>query len=158
MASYKAEVRTDWTQQEAFDYLADFSTVSDWDPGIPRAECVEGTPREVGSKYEVDFEVVSKTFTLTYETIEIEAPNKIVLRSNERAITSLDTLTFRPAGGQTLVIYEAELTLSGPLKLADPALQMGFNKAGADAEEGLQKRLSQPPPSDAGETNKSKSP
>lgn len=152
MASYKAEVHTDWSQQEAFDYLADFSSVSDWDPSIPRAECISGTPRRVGSRYEVDFKAVGRTFTLTYETIEIEEPHKVVLKSDEKAITSLDTLTFTPEGEGILVTYEAELTLSGPLKLADPALQAGFNKAGADAKKGLSERLSQPPPTSAGDS------
>lgn len=149
MASYKAEVRTNWSQREAFDYLVDFSSASEWDPSIPRSECIEGAPGEVGSKFEVDFEAMGRTMTLTYETIEVDEPRKFVLKADQKAITSLDTLTFTSEGEETLVTYEADLTLSGPLKLADPALQAGFNKAGADAEKGLAERLSQPPPSPA---------
>lgn len=146
MASYTAKVQTGWTRQEAFDYLADFSSVSDWDPNIPRAECVSGPPRQLGAKFEVDFEAIGQNFTLTYETIEIEEPSKVVLRSDKTGISSLDTLTFEPSGDGTLVTYEAELTLSGPLKLADPVLQAGFDKAGAEAEGGLAKRLAESPP------------
>lgn len=148
MARYKAKVRTEWTQQQAFDYLADFATISEWDPGITSSKCVEGPPLELGARFELDLELpFGSSTTLTYETIEVEAARKVVLRSEESAFTSLDTLTFEAAGGATLVVYDAELTLKGPLGLADRGLQIGFNRVAARAERGLMERLSKPPPS-----------
>lgn len=38
MAGYTTTQTTDWDRETAFDYLADFTSVSDWDPGIPRSE------------------------------------------------------------------------------------------------------------------------
>ena len=38
MARYRASIETQWTPDEAFAYLSDFSTSAEWDPGVVEAE------------------------------------------------------------------------------------------------------------------------
>jgi hypothetical protein len=148
MARYETTARTDWNRQEAFDYLADFSSVSDWDPSIPHAKLTAGEPLTTGATYAVDFELLGRTVTFTYEVIEVEAPEKVVLRATESAMTSTDTMTFRSLSeGGTEVTYVADIALKGPLKLTDPLFSAVFNRVGDRARDGLRERLDGAPPS-----------
>lgn len=146
MATYTARVETDWTQEQAFEYLADFSTVSEWDPGVPEARCISDNPLAVGSRFEVEVKNAGVSSTFTYETIELEAPRRVVLRAEQGPFISLDTMTFERSGERTEVTYEANLKLKGPLALIDPLLKIGFNRVAGKAEKGLADRLSGPPP------------
>jgi hypothetical protein len=147
MARYTTTVRTAWDPETAFRYLAEFSNVSDWDPSIPEARNVSPDPLAHGARFEVDVEVFGRRTTMPYETIEIEAPHRVVLRSETGVLISVDTLTFdRAPGGGTAVTYDADLTLKGALRLADPLLALGFRRTGDKARDGLAERLSGPPP------------
>lgn len=150
MARYTATVETDWDPATAFEYLAEFSNVSDWDPSIPEARSLSPDPLATGARFEVDIEMLGRTTTMPYETKELERPRRVVLRSETGALISVDTLTFdpRPDGG-TDVTYDADLTLKGALKLFDPLLSLGFKRTGDKARDGLAERLSAPPPTRA---------
>jgi len=151
MASYSTTVKTGWDAETAFSYLAKFSNVADWDPSIPSARHLSGDPYEPGARYEVDVEALGRKTTMPYEAIAVEAPRRIVLRSDSGRLVSVDTLSFEPLADGTAVSYDAELTLSGPLKVLDPALQLLFNRMGGKARDGLAERLAgEPPPADAG--------
>lgn len=146
MATYTTTQTTSWDRETTFDYLAEFSSVSDWDPGIPRAERVAGEPRSPGARYLVDFDAPGRTITFEYETVEVEAPERVVLRAETSVLTSIDTMTFVDMGSGTEVTYNAEITLKGPLRLIDPLLSLAFRRTGDKAAAGLAERLSRPAP------------
>lgn len=147
MANYTATVRTDWSPEIAFDYLARFDNITEWDPGVAGASLLSGEPGEVGSRYEVEVSFMGRVTPMTYETLEAEAPHILVLRSELPTMISLDRLTFDPApGGGTAVTYEAELKMKGIAKLADPLMQLAFLRLGDKARDGLAERLSGPEP------------
>ena len=147
MASYKTTVRTDWSQEACFAYFAEFSNVADWDPSINAGRKLSGERDTPGARWEVDVEMAGREVTMPYETIEAVPPRKVVLRSEISALISVDTLTFDPApGGGTAVTYDAQLTLKGALKLADPLLQLGFKRTGDKARDGLEEKLAEPMP------------
>ena len=147
MASYSTTVKTDWDAETAFDYLSKFSNVADWDPSIPSARHLGGDPGQPGARYEVDIELFGRKNTMPYEAITVERPRRVVLRSDDGGLISVDTLTFEslPAGG-TAVSYDADLTLKGARNLLDPLLQLLFNRMGAQARDGLAERLAEAPP------------
>jgi carbon monoxide dehydrogenase subunit G len=148
MAHYVTTVNTDWDPEAAFRYLAEFSNVADWDPGVSAARNLSDAPLESGARFEVEASFLGRTVPLTYETIEIDSPRRVTLRAATGTFTSLDTLSFDPTdGGGTAVTYDAELSLNGALKLLDPALGLAFKRIGDAARDGLRKRLRQPPPS-----------
>jgi hypothetical protein len=142
MARYVASVTTPLPPAEAFDYLADFSSVAEWDPGVVRATALDPEPRRLGARFEVVARFLGREVPLEYRTVEIEAPDRVVLRAQTATVVSLDTISFRPmpAGG-TEVTYDADLRLRGPLRLADPLLALAFRRVGDRARDGLEQAL-----------------
>ncbi len=156
MAHYRAVVETEWPIEVAFDYLASFDNVAEWDPGVSEARCLSAEAPAADAVFEVTASFLGRRVPLTYETTELEPPNRVVLRAETATVTSLDTLTFTRRGGLTEVTYDAELRLRGPLKLADPLLSLAFGRLGDRAREGLARRLGGAPPSGSrqGETGR----
>lgn len=150
MARYVASVETSWDREEAFAYLAEFSNVSEWDPGIPRARLLSGAPLAPDARYEVVSAFMGRETTMVYETVEVEAPRRILLRSEISSLTSLDELTFdvRPEGG-TIVTYDADLRMKGAARLLELPMRLLFNRIGDKARNGLRERLAEPAPAPA---------
>ncbi len=143
MAHYLTTVQTAWSLEQAFDNLAEFSNVADWDPGVSDASNLSPEPLELGARFRVIASFAGREIELVYETIEFERPNRVTLRATTNTVTSLDTLTFEPGpGGGTAVTYDADLSLSGPLKLFDPLMGFAFRRIGDKARDGLAERLS----------------
>ena len=147
MARYVATVETSWERELAFDYLAEFSNVAEWDPGIKRAESLSEDPLRVGARFDVRSSFLGREIQLTYKTIEIDRPRRVLLRAETPTVVSLDEMSFdlRPNGG-TLVTYDADLRLAGPLRLADLPLRLAFGRIGDQARDGLRERLALPEP------------
>ncbi len=138
MARYVVHVHTPRSQTEAFDYMADLSNFSEWDPGITRAVQVGGQGPGLDAEYDLDVQMGPTSMTMRYRTTAFDPHRLIVARSDGRFLTSVDTITVaaNPDGG-SMVTYDADLTLAGPLKLADPLLALGFQKVGDKAAAGL---------------------
>ncbi len=141
MALYETTVRSTWSRERTFDYLADFRHVAEWDPTIESSELTAGTAGEAGATYDVTFSVAGKTSTLSYQAVEVNSPASIVMKAETDAMLSLDTITVAPDGDGVLVTYRAELTLKGARKLADPLADFALHRAGDKAAEQLEKRL-----------------
>ena len=142
MANYTTTVETEWSPEAAFGYLAEFSNVAEWDPGVSSARSISADPLSVGARFEVEASFLGRAVPLVYETIEISQPRMVTLRADSGTFVSLDTLTFEPApGGGTAVTYDATLTFKGPLRIFDPALKLAFNRLGDKARDGLADRL-----------------
>ena len=150
MARYAATVETAWNREIAFAYLADFATISDWDPGVARSRRLSDDPLTVGARFEVTTSYLGREATLIYETIEIERPHSVLLRAEAGSFTSLDEMTFdeRPGGG-TLVSYDADLAMKGLAKAGELPMRLAFRRIGDAARDGLRRRLAAAPPSPA---------
>jgi hypothetical protein len=147
MARYIASVETAWEREAAFGFLADFSNASEWDPSVPRARSLSADPLAVGARFEVAFEMFGRVSELTYETIEIEAPRRLLLRSELPTAVSLDEMSFdiRPGGG-TIVTYDADVQFKGPARLLDLPFRLLFARIGDKARDGMRERLALPQP------------
>ena len=87
MARYAATVETAWSREAAFAYLADFANISDWDPGVARSRRLGGDPLTVGARFEVITSYLGRESTLTYETIEIDPPRRVLFRAETGTFT-----------------------------------------------------------------------
>src|SRR5690349_15791521 len=107
MARYVASVESPWERERAFDYLAAFANIADWDPGVARAKALTDDQLAVGARFEVISSFMGREVPLVYETIEIDRPRRVLLRAETGTIVSLDEMTFdvRPGGG-TVVTYD----------------------------------------------------
>jgi carbon monoxide dehydrogenase subunit G len=130
--------------EASFGYVADFTTVAEWDPGIHSSHKVSGDGG-VGSVYEVQAEFRGKTMPFTYTVTAFEQDRRIVLDGEGEKATSLDTIAFEPApGGGTRITYSADFKLKGILRVAEPFLSGTFKALAKKALDGLSAKLGAP--------------
>jgi len=131
--------------EEAFAYVADFTTVAEWDPGIHSSRKTSGDGG-LGSVYEVQAEFRGKTMPFTYTVTEFESNRRIVLDGVGEKATSRDTISFGQAGaGGARITYSADFRLKGALRLAEPFLGGTFKTLARKALEGLAAKLGDAP-------------
>jgi len=149
MARYRASIETQWTPEEAFAYLSDFSTSEEWDPGVVEAErfgggAVGGGPVGEGTEFRLVAEFLGRKTPLTYRVVEYEPSTAVTFVGENASIVSHDRITFETTATGTRVTYDAELRLKGLLRLADPLLALAFNRVGDRALAGLGEVLAGP--------------
>ncbi|AKL73551.1 Polyketide cyclase / dehydrase and lipid transport [Actinobacteria bacterium IMCC26256] len=135
MARYLVRLRSPKSPAEAFAYMANLSNFAEWDPGVTRVKQSEGEGPGLNAVYDVT--VKGLPAPLRYRTTQFDSPNSIVARAETLILTSLDTITVEADGTGSIVTYDAELTLKGPLGLADPILRLTFGRIGDRAAAGL---------------------
>ncbi len=126
--------------QEAFDYLADFSSVAEWDPSAVRAERLSAAPGP-GAEFRVVVRFAGREIPLTYRTTEFRRPQRVVLLAETPTVVSEDTITFADADRGTEITYQANLRLKGLMRFADPLLGLLFRRLGDNAVAGLRREL-----------------
>ena len=139
MPNYTTTVPSTWTQEQTFAYLADFRNVAEWDPGIDSSTLTSGEAGRQGAVYEVVMTTLGRETRIPYVAEQVQAPSRIVLRGETDSFISVDTITVAPDGAVT---YDAQVELKGVRKVAEPLAQLGFNRAGSKASEGLEEKLS----------------
>jgi len=127
-----------------FDFLSDFTTTIEWDPGSISTTRVDGDGG-VGTVYENVSQFNGKRSELLYTVLEHQPTSKVVLRGENRTLTALDTMQIEPHGTGTRVTYTADFTFKGVLRLLQPvlglALASSFKKLGDEAEQGMRAAL-----------------
>jgi hypothetical protein len=137
MARYRMRVRTPRPVPETFAYMADVTNFRQWDPGTKKVEQVTGAGPGPGATYDV---TVGGT-TLRYEVERYDPPALVRLRGRTKMLTSVDTITVTPDAEGSVVSYDADLTLNGAFRFADPVLGLVFRRMGDKAADGLVKEL-----------------
>jgi hypothetical protein len=123
-----------------FGYLSDFSTTTDWDPGTVTTVRQHGNGA-AGTTYLTTSRFLGRTTQLTYLVEELVDQQRIQLRGENKTVTAVDTMTFRPLPAGTEVTYAAEFTFKGPARFIVPLLKPAFERLGDQAEAGLRKAL-----------------
>lgn len=146
MARYTASLETTRSPADTFAYLSDFSTTEEWDPGVIEAERLGDAPIGAGTEFRLLARFLGRSNTLIYRIVEFEPSELVTFRGESATVVSLDRITFEPTGRGTRVTYDAELTLKGVLRLADPLLGLAFERVGDRALGGLRATLTRPEP------------
>ena len=141
MATYEATFKSPMSVDEAFSLLADFSNAPVWDANTKTSDLIDGDPYEVGARYKVVTGFAGRDLTLTYETIEIDRPNRVVLKSGTGMADIEDVMTFEPEGDGSIVNYQANILPHGVAKVLDPVFALIFKKVGDRAAESLRDAL-----------------
>lgn len=142
MARYVARVRTPMPPTEAFAYMSDLTNFAEWDPGVARVEQVAGHGAGPDAAFDVAVVLPLGTMTLRYETISYDRDGTtMTARAENLLLTSEDTITVHADGDGSIVVYDAELKLRGPLGLSDPLLGLSFGRIGDRAARGLVEAL-----------------
>lgn len=142
MAHYRTTVDTPWSPQRAFGYLSDLEHFAEWDPGVKRSVQVAGDGVAEGAAFDVTVGGVGRDMTLRYEIVELDAPDRVEVRAETGTLLSVDVMTFDPTGdGGCRVTYDADLSLKGVLRFANPLLGVVFGRIGDRAAAGLRRVL-----------------
>lgn len=144
MARYVGTIETPKPVEEVFDYMADFTSVEQWDETAVRAVRLDEGPPAKGARFQVTVRFAGRENDFEYETIAFERPNRLVLRAENGSVVSEDEVTLRAlegTGGGTELTYDAKLAPKGLMKLADPVLGLLFKRLGDNAAAGLAREL-----------------
>jgi hypothetical protein len=123
-----------------FDYLSDFTTTTDWDPGTVTTVRRHGDGG-VGTTYLNTSTFLGRTTQLTYVVDEFVNHQLIQLRGENKTVIAVDILTFRSVPPGTEVTYAAEFTFKGLSRFVAPLLKPAFERLGNEAEAGMRKAL-----------------
>lgn len=140
MTTIERTVHVDRPLDRVFDYLSDFTTTNEWDPGTVRTVRVSGDGG-VGTTYRNTSKFLGKETELTYVVERLVPSQEIALRGENKTVVAHDTMTFRELDGGTEVVYRAEFELQGVAKMSAPLLLPAFKKLGDEAEVGLREAL-----------------
>ena len=130
MARFTTTIPCVWPPADAFAYMAAFENAAEWDPSV-------STARRDGDGFVVVARFGPRDVPLRYVTTESDPPHRVVLEARRPGFVSRDTITV--ADGS--VTYDAALEFSGLGRLADPLMQLVFNRVGAKAKAGLETAL-----------------
>ena len=133
MARYRASIETQWTPDEAFVYLSDFSTSVEWDPSVVEAGRLGTGAVGQGTEFRLVAEVLGRKTPLTNRIVEYKPPSAVTCVAENATVISRDRITFETIATGTLVTYDADLRLKGRFRLADPLLALAFNRIGNPA-------------------------
>lgn len=141
MAQYTTTVSTPRSPEDAFAYMADLRNFAEWDPGVQSVVQIAGDGGGADAVFDVTVDAPGKGLTLRYETIEYSAPSTVTVKATSKMFTSLDRIDVTPDGDGSIVRYDAQLLLNGPLRVLDLALRPIFGRIGGRANSGLLKAL-----------------
>lgn len=150
MATYEDTIQSDWTADETFGYLAQFSNAEQWDPGVLEGSQLDPGPVRPGTRFRIVVPFGGRRLVLIYHVTSYSPRDRqVVLEARSRLLRAVDTITVTPpAAGPSAegsaVRYRAEVTLRGPFGLAGPLLARGFRAVGDRAAKGLAGTLSRP--------------
>jgi hypothetical protein len=150
VATYEETIQSNWTADETFGYLAEFSNAEQWDPGVLEGSQLDPGPVRAGMRFRIVVPFGGRRLVLIYHVTSYSPRDRqVVLEARSRLLRAIDTITVTPpAAGPSAegsaVYYRAEVSLRGPFRLADPLLARGFRAVGDRAATGLAAALSRP--------------
>jgi carbon monoxide dehydrogenase subunit G len=120
MISLERTVDTKTPVGTVAEFLSDFSTTEQWDPGTVRCRQVGDGPVAVGTEFENVSSFRGKETVLRYRVVEFEPGRRIKLVGENKTVTSTDDLSFEAVGGGTRVTYHVDFEFKGLARLAGP--------------------------------------
>lgn len=141
MARFTTTISSRRSPAEAFAYMADFANAEEWDPSVTESTRTGGAPLGVGTAFAVVSRFGPRLVPLTYRIVRFEPDSVVVLEARSKGFVSTDTISIEPAGASSRVTYDATLAFSGLGRLADPLMQLVFNRVGRKAEARLREVL-----------------
>jgi hypothetical protein len=137
MPHFQATVRSPWTAERTFEYLADLEHFAEWDPGTVKSERIPATRPGAPPEWDVTVRTFGRELTLRYEIVQYAAPRHLRAAAETKALLLVDDITVAPDGDGCIVTYDASLTLRGPLRLFDPLFAPGFRRTVEKGAAGL---------------------
>jgi hypothetical protein len=114
---------TDRSPTEAFEAVADFGRIAEWDPFVAASELVSGEPMRVGSRYRL---TAPGGLNLEYQIEHLSPPERVEYRGGTRRVSTTDSISVRPDGAGAIVVIESKVRFSGWTRLISPFVLFGI--------------------------------
>ena len=139
--SYTSVIKSAWTIESTFTFMADFSNAAVWDPGVISARRVDTGSLGLGSEFDLTVPFGGRAKTLRYRITEFEPRRRVTFAATTSMLRSVDTLTFESHSASCDMTYDARLHLTGPAAIANPLLAPVFRRIGDRARDSLRQML-----------------
>ena len=126
---------------EAFAYVRDFTTTTEWDATALRATKLTPGKITVGTEFEVICALPVGSITLTYRVEELQANKLIVLRGRSRFFDIQDTISFSGSARGTKIDYRAEFFFKPFISALGSLSHKGLQNMGRESVAGLAQAL-----------------
>jgi carbon monoxide dehydrogenase subunit G len=118
----KTEIQISRTPEDVFDFLTNFTNLTQWAQGVHTATHLEGDHSEVGAKYRITGGIVFYKLENTYEVTACARPQRFAGR-NEGLINFEEVYELTPQDGGTHIRQTADVTLPGPAGVLSPLVR-----------------------------------
>lgn len=122
MARIRGEVTIDAPVEEVFDLVADERNEPRYNPRIVRAEKLTDGPVAAGVRFTAQPKGMGGRMTL--EILEYDRPHRLRNNIRSSAMRVDGTLTFRETGTGTLLGWDWDMSLVGPMRILSPVLAL----------------------------------
>ena len=138
MALIEREIVVTASVEDAFDYVANFESCEEWDPGVVSSKRDGPGPAGSGTTYSVLVDFNGRSLPMTYEVTAWEPPHRVVLVGTGSTVRGVDEITFSPEpGGGTRISYRADIRMRGLLRPITPLLRDRLEALGDAAMTGM---------------------
>ncbi len=144
MARYVTTIDSLLAPAAAFAYMASFDNAREWDPSVVEARRLDSGELVKGSAFHVVSKFAGRSVPLRYEITAFEPGKRVVLEAWNGTFGSVDTISVAPARSASKVTYDARLVFKGVSRIADPLMQLVFNRVGKKADASLRIHLNRP--------------
>jgi NAD(P)-dependent dehydrogenase (short-subunit alcohol dehydrogenase family)/carbon monoxide dehydrogenase subunit G len=127
---------------EVFHYVADFSNLEQWDPGISTSYKLTKGPLQQGSKFKVTVSSGPMRIQMDYEVVEFLPPGRIELHGNACLMRAVDKISFHESEGGTAITWRADISFRGWLSRGEPLMRPIMTRVGKHSMAGLKNAFS----------------
>ena len=116
-ATWSTQVHLAESPANLFRYLADFTSVRNWDPHVVDAQLETPGPIRVGSETSLQFRLGPSISQMRYHVVSLTPPTEVVLRGKTAQYEIQDRILIEPDPTYpewSLVRYSLELTYKNP--------------------------------------------
>lgn len=140
MITFVRDVAAAAPPDRVHDYLADFTTVNEWDPRACNARRVHGDGGE-GTEYECEVSFAGRTVPMRYTVTRLVPGETVEWVGESSLVRAHDVIRLRPDGGGTHVEYTTQYRYLRAPWLLDRLLKPAVSRLCDDARDGLQATL-----------------
>ena len=127
--------------EEAFAYVSDFTTTTEWDATAIRAKKLSPGPLRVGTQFEVECALPVGSVTLQYRILTLQPHRLLELEGTCHFFTVRDSITFSPSKRGTRIAYRAAFEFNPLLKPMVKLSESSLKKMGRESVAGLAQAL-----------------
>lgn len=137
MIQVQRSLKSPLSLEECFSFIADFSNLPVWDPGILSSTRDDEGELRLGSTFRVVARFLGRRVPMSYQVVELAPPKRIVLEGTASTLRAIDEIRFERDGQGSIVHYRADFHMIPALRWAEPLLKPAFDRLAKHAMDGM---------------------